>query len=261
MVKYFRVWRQLAVMAAASYMSNRIEYSSYFLGKVLRFLLLLLMIVSIFNHAGNIAGYTKYQTIAFFLTAFLVDTIGQAFFRGVYLFRDDIRKGNFDFVVSKPINSLFYSLLRLPDFLDVIFLVPLSALIFYTFSQLGIFQNSLIIFLYLAFVFLSIIIIAAIHIISVSFAVWTMESESFIWIFRNAMFIGLFPPEIFSSSVQLIFTFAVPIIIIVAVPAKALLGLLTFEMAIIALAVAFVFFGGSLLLWRVALKHYSSASS
>lgn len=261
MRKYFRVWKQLAVMAAGSYMSNRIEYSSYFLGKILRFSLLLLMIISIFSHTKNIAGYTKYQAIAFFLTAFLVDTIGQAFFRGVYLFREDIRKGNFDFVVSKPIGSLFYSLSRLPDFLDVIFLIPLSVLIVFTFSQLGIFQNPLSIFLYLVFILLSIVIIAAIHIISVSLTVWTMESESFIWIFRNAMFMGLFPPEIFSNPIQLIFTFAVPIIIIVAVPAKALLGLLTIKLAITALAVTFVFFGGSLLLWKTSLKHYSSASS
>lgn len=242
-------------------MSNRIEYASYFLGKVIRFSFLLMVIFAIFNHTKSLAGYSKYQAVAFFLTAFLVDTIGQVLFRGVYLFREDIRKGNFDYVVSKPIGSLFYSLSRLPDFLDVVFMIPLIALIIFTFSRLGIFQNPLNIFLYLAFIFLSIVIIAAIHIISVSLTVWTMESESFIWIYRNAMFMGLFPPEIFSNPVQLIFTFAMPIIIIVAVPAKALLGLLTFKMTIIALAVAFVFFSGSLLLWKTAIKHYSSASS
>jgi len=248
-------------MAAASYMSNRIEYGSYFFGKVVRFAFLLVAILAIFNHVKTMAGYSKYQVIAFFLTAFLVDTIGQALFRGIYLVREDIRKGNFDYVVSKPLNSLAYSLFRLPDFLDVIFLVPLLTLVIYTFVKLGIFSNPANILLYLVFILISTIILVALHIVSVSLTVWTMESESFIWIYRNAMFLGLFPPEIFSNPVQLIFTFAMPIIIIVAVPAKALLGILTPGMALAALAVAFVFFFGSLLLWKISLKHYSSASS
>jgi len=248
-------------MAAASYISNRIEYGSYFLGKVIRFIFLLLVIISIFSHTKTMAGYSKYQVIVFFLTAFLVDTIGQALFRGIYLVREDIRKGNFDYVVSKPLNSLVYSMFRLPDVLDVIFLIPLFVLIIFTFIKLGVFFNPTNIFLYIIFISLSIIILTALHIISVSLTVWTMESESFIWMYRNAVFLGLFPPEIYSNPIQLIFTYILPIIVIVAVPAKALLGLLTLQMVLMALAVSFVFFFGSLLLWKTALKHYSSASS
>ena len=261
MKKYFRVWKQLAKLATESYMSNRIEYGSYFLGKIIRFAFLFLMIFAIFGHTQVIAGYSKYQVIAFFLTTYLVDTLGQSAFRGVYLFRDDVRKGNFDYIISKPINSLFFVMSRLPDILDMIFLLPLAIFIIFTFSKLNIFQDPIYILFYLLFLILSTMIITAFHIISVSLTVWTMESESFIWVLRNATFIGLFPPEVYSGAVQVFFTIFVPVIVMFAFPVKALMGMMTFEMASVAFGIATVFFGGSLLLWNASLKSYSSASS
>src|SRR4030042_4708591 len=118
MKKYFRIWKQLLILAAGSYLSNRIEYGSYFLGKILRFSFFFIMILSIFNRTQSLAGYTKYQVIIFFLTAFFTDSIGQAFFRGIYLFRQDVQRANFDYVISKPVNPLFYIMSRMTDILD-----------------------------------------------------------------------------------------------------------------------------------------------
>ena len=119
----------------------------------------------------------------------------------------------------------------------------------------------MVIIYYALFILLGFVVVASLHIISAALTVWTMESEVFIWFYRTATFAALFPPEIFSHPIQLFFTFIVPIVIIVAVPAKALLGILTFRLALTAIAVAIVFFVGSLLLWKTSLKHYSSASS
>lgn len=261
MRKYFRVWRQLVILAFGSYVSNRMEYGSYFLGKIVRFSFFLLMVLAIFSHTQNIAGYTKYQVVVFFLTAFFMDSLGQAFFRGIYLFRQDVQRANFDYVLVKPVNPLFFILTRMTDLLDIILLAPLVALIVYTFSKLGVLGNPVVIVFYVLFVALGFIVVASLHIISAALTVWTMESEVFIWFYRTATFAALFPPEIFSHPIQLFFTFIIPIVIVVAVPAKALLGILSFQTALVALAVAIVFLVGSLLLWRTSMKHYSSASS
>jgi len=259
--KYFRIWKQLVVLAFGSYISNRMEYGSYFLGKIVRFSFFLLMVLAIFGHTQNIAGYTKYQVIIFFLTAFLMDSLGQSFFRGIYLFRQDVQRASLDYVIVKPVNTLFFILTRMTDLLDITLLVPLMALIIYAFSKLGVLGNPAAIFQYLLFVAIGFVVVASLHIISAALTVWTMESEVFIWFYRTSTFAALFPPEIFSHPIQLFFTFIIPIVIIVAVPAKALLGILTFRLALTAIIVAIVFFTGSLLLWKTSLKHYSSASS
>ncbi len=261
MKKYLKVWKQLSVCAIGSYLSNRIDSLSYFLGKLVRFGFFLLLIVSIFRHTDNLAGYGKYAVILFFLTFNLMDVLPQAFFRGIYLFRDDVRKGNFDFILAKPVSPLFYSLTRLTDLLDMLFLLPTIALIVYTVLKLPDAVTAVNIASYVGFVLIGMLILVGIHILSAVITVWTLESENFVWFYRESMTIGRFPPEIYSPVVQVIFTYFMPVIIIIAFPAKALLGMLSATNIILALIYSILFFSTAVFLWRLSLKHYQSASS
>lgn len=260
-IKYFRVWKQLTNCAVGSYLTNRIDSAAYFVGKLIRFGFFILLIFSIFRFTDNLAGYGKYEVLLFFLTFNLVDVASQSFFRGIYMFKEDVRRGNFDYTVSKPINSLFYSLTKITDILDIAFLIPIIILIIFTVYKLPAIITFANLLLYIILIFTGLLIILGIHILSACFTVKTAESENFIWLYRETMAIGRFPPEIFSPSVQIIFTFILPIIIIVGFPAKTLLGLLAWPWIIFACVYAIAFFMLSVLLWKWSLKKYSSASS
>ncbi|MCU0679060.1 MAG: ABC-2 family transporter protein [Planctomycetes bacterium] len=261
MNKYFKVWKQLSACAIGSSLSNRLDSSSYLLGKLVRFGFFLLLIHAIFAHAETIAGYTKYEAILFFLTFNLMDVIPQAFFRGIYLFRNDVRLGNFDFVLTKPVSPLFYSLTRLTDILDMLFLLPTVALLVYTVIKLALPITLASLLMYLAFVLVGNIIILGIHIFSACVTIWTMESENFIWFYRESMTIGRFPPEVYSVWVQWIFTLAMPVIVVAAFPAKVMLGALSWPWMLFTLFYTALFFSAAMLLWKISLKKYSSASS
>lgn len=261
MKKYIRVWKQLSNCAVSSYLTNRIDSTAYFIGKLIRFGFFILLIFSIFRFTDNLAGYGKFEVILFFLTFNLLDVASQSLFRGIYMFKEDVRRGNFDYVISKPVNSLFYSLLKLTDILDLIFLIPIIALLIFTVWKLQMAITFLNLALYLFLVFTGLLIILGIHIISAGITIRTQEGESFIWLYRDTMSIGRFPPEIFSPSVQIFLTFILPIIIIVGFPAKALLGILSWQWIIFACVYAIVFFSLSVLFWKWNLKKYSSASS
>lgn len=261
MSKYFRIWRQLSVNAASSYMSNRIEYGAFFLGKIIRFGFFILLILAIFNYTDSLAGYDKHQTLLFFLTFNLLDVTAQAFFRGIYLFKNDIKTGNFDYVLSKPVNSLFYSMSRLTDILDLIFLVPIIGLIIWVFPLALPDLSFANVFSYFIFFTLGMIIVLSLHIFAAVITIISIENENVIWVYREAMAIGRFPPEIFSPTVQAFFTYVIPIIIICAFPVKAFLGILSVKMMVLAVVITLIFMLASLMLWKVALKRYSSASS
>jgi ABC-type uncharacterized transport system permease subunit len=77
---------------------------------------------SLYRFTDNIAGYSKYQALLFFLTYNFLDVASQAFFRGIYSLRDDVRKGDFDYIAVRPVNPLFYLLTKITDILDFIFL-------------------------------------------------------------------------------------------------------------------------------------------
>ena len=260
-VKYFRVWKRLTSLSAGSYLSNRIDSLSYLAGKLVRFGFFLLLILALFRHTGTVAGYTKYEVILFYLTFNLIDVLAQALFRGIYLFRFDILRGNFDFVLSKPVNALFYSLSRLTDLLDTIFLVPIVALIAYAMAHLPAPPSLSGVLLYAAFVGMGMLIVLGIHILSASITIWKRESENFIWLYRDAMTVGRFPPEIYAPAVQLLFIFVIPIITIIGFPVKVLLHALSGTWMLFMLIYTVLFFWCSLALWRKALRSYSSASS
>jgi ABC-2 type transport system permease protein len=259
--KYFRIWKQLSSLAVGSSLSNRIDSAAYLVGKLIRFGFFLLLIASIFRFTDTLAGYSKYEVILFFLTFNLIDVFAQALFRGIYVFRYDISRGNFDFVLSKPVNPLFYSLSRQTDILDFIFLLPIGALIAYVVAKLPDPVGLSGVILYGSFVLTGMIIALGIHIISASVTIWKIESENFIWLYRESMTIGRFPPEIYSPAVRAFFIFAIPIITIVAFPVKAILQALDWKWMVFALVYAGGFFAFSLRLWEWSLNKYGSASS
>ncbi len=261
MNKYFRVWKQLTNCAVSSYLSNRIDSGSYFLGKIVRFAFLILLIFSIYRFTDNIAGYTKYQALLFFLTYNFLDVASQAFFRGIYMLREDVRKGDFDYTAIRPVNPLFYLLTKITDILDIVFLGIIIFFIIYFVVLLEVQVTSLAILLYVFLLLLGFLIILGIHVFSAGVMIRSVESENLIWLYRNTISAGRFPPEVYSPIVQFIFTFIFPVIIIVGFPTKALFGLLGWPWIIFACIYAIVFFSLSVLFWERSLRKYSSASS
>lgn len=259
--KYLKVWKQLSVCAMGTYLSSRIDMATFFVGKIIRFCFVLIFIFSLFRFTDTLAGYSRYEVVLFFLTFNLVDVFAQAFFRGIYLFKDDIKSGNFDYVISKPVNPLFYSITRLTDILDMIYLVPIISIIIYTVTKLSVEVTVASVFFYMLFIIIGLVVALSFHIISACVNIWATESENFIWLYRDTLVIGRFPPEVFSFTLQFFFTFIIPVMIMVSFPTKVLLGILSWQQGLLAGLYASGFFIISLLLWKVSLKKYSSASS
>lgn len=261
MKKYFNVWKQFIKLTFSSYISNRIDSVAYFAGKIFRFLFFFTVIYGIFGHTRLLAGYTKHEAILFFLVYNIVDASAQAVFRGLYYFKDEVRKGNFDYILSKPVNSLFVVLIRQTDILDIIFLIPIFIITAFIVIKMKIYFTLMGLAAAIFLILASFVIVLGIHIIIAGATIWLTENENIIWLYRDAMTIGRFPPDILPNPVQLFFVIVVPVITINAFPTKALLGNISWQWIIFACVYAVVFFALSVLFWKQSLKKYSSASS
>lgn len=242
-------------------LSNRIDGITYLLGKVLRFGFFLLFIVSIFRHTDSLAGYSRDEVLLFFLTFNFIDVMTQVFFRGVYVFKHDIRLGSLDYTLIKPVNALFYSLSRMIDFLDTLFIIPITVFLIVLLVKMGIVFHFASLAAFAGFLTMSFLIIAGFHILSLAMTVWTSESENVIWMYRESMTLGRFPPEILSAKMISFFTYVIPIVVIVSFPTRALLGDIGLREFFIAVSVAAYFFAFSLFVWRQSMMKYASASS
>jgi ABC-2 type transport system permease protein len=260
-MKYFRVWRRLAVMSFLLQTESFISSFGYLLGKLVRIGFFLFFLFSIFKHTDALAGYSLQEVALFFLTFNIVDILAQLFFRGVYGIRSLIREGDFDYFLIQPANVLFRVAFQTVDFLDVVTILPVFAITFYLFRRIHMEAPIAHFFLYALLTLNGLVIAFAIHIAVASLAVLTQELENTIWIYRDLMTLGRFPSDIYDPPMRAILTFVVPVAVMVSFPAKAFLGRLSPAWMIQAGFMAMTSLALSLWFWTFSIRRYTSVSS
>lgn len=259
--KYIRVWLKLTACAFSVDLSNRVIAIFALTGKILRFLFFLGFLVLLISKTKTLLGYNLYQVVFFFLTFNLVDILTQLFFRGAYHFRGLIIYGKLDLILVKPINTLFASLGSHTDVYDLITLIALLGYMIY-FLVKGYIEITVAgILLYLAFLICSFLIALAFHIFALGVGVLTTEIDHLIWIYRDLSGMARVPVDIYREPLRTFLTFVVPVGIMMTFPAKALMGLLSWQWVVFSFLISGVFLWASLRFWKYALTQYSSASS
>jgi len=259
-LRYFSLWQRLTLNSFGVWLSSLFAATLFVLGKLLRFIFFFVFLFALFFRVQTIAEYTFLQAIFFYLTFNLVDTTTQLFFREVYQFRRLVVSGDFDLVLTKPMSPLFRALVGGADPLDLIMLVPYIGFLIFVASNVK--EFSLIHgALYFLFLINAFIIATGFHILILSLAIVTTEIDHAIMIYRDLTSMGRVPVDIYQEPLRSLITFVVPVGIMMTFPAKAFLGLLSVDWAIIALILSVLFFILCLRVWRFALTKYSSASS
>jgi len=256
-IKYLKLWLKTTNLSLQMRIMTRGASLMYLVGKLIRFLFFLIMLFVILGQTKTLAGYNQQQIIIFFLIFNLVDIIGQLFFRGIYFFRNEVVSGHFDLTLVKPANALFQILTVQTDLLDT----PLLVIMLFLFIKQGIKITFINFLLFLLIFGASFLIITAIHIIIASIGVITTEVDNAIWIYRDLSLMAKVPVDIYIDWIRSMFTFILPIAVIFTFPAKALLGILSWQWIIYSLIISVILFYISLKFWHFALTRYTSASS
>ncbi|MBI2018046.1 ABC-2 family transporter protein [Candidatus Daviesbacteria bacterium] len=259
MKKYLRVWWVFAINSFQTQMMVRWAMGVFLFGKLLRFAIFSFFIWVLLSRTQALAGYSLTQTFFFYLSFNLIDVIAQLLFREVYRFRPAVVNGTFDFYLIKPYNALFRALTSGPDLLDIITLIPLLGAIAYFIGVLQINFFNVLIFVLLALA--GFLIATAFHILVLALAVATTEIDHAIMLYRDVTNLGRFPIDIYKEPLRGFLTFIIPVGLMMSFPAKSLMGFLSPLLVIYTLIFSLVFLYLSILIWKLSLKHYSSASS
>ncbi len=258
--RYLAIWARMAAMSLQAQMSHPLGSVGFLLGKLVRILFFFAFVVAIFKSVKSLGGYGLADMALFFLTFNLVDLGAQIFFRGIYGARRVVEEGDFDFYLIQPCSPLFRLLFTTLDFLDLATALPVLVLLVMVFKRLPAlgFGRYALYFLLTAN---GVAIAMAIHVLVAGLAVRTQELENSIWVYRDLMFMGKFPTDIYGAVARWALTLVVPVAVMCTFPAKALLGLLSpawivysfgFALALLALARRY---------WLDSVRLYTSSSS
>ena len=249
-----------ASMAMQAQLSYRLGSFGFLLGKMIRLFFFFAFMAAVFQHVEQVAGYSLVETALFFMTFNLVDMSAQILFRGVYGARRTVSEGDFDFYLVQPCSPLFRITCSTVDFLDMVTILPvivMTGMVFARLPAMGWERHAL----YWLLIFNAVALIYAIHVLVAGLAVRTQELESAIWIYRDVMFMGKFPVDVYAPSVRHALTFVIPIAVMTTFPAKAFLGRLSTMWIAYAFAVTAAALPLSCLYWNRSVARYTSSSS
>lgn len=258
--KYFKFWWLTVNSSTQTALSSRFSALLFLIGKFLRFLMFLGLIIIIASQTKKIAGYSLWQMALFYATFNFIDTAAQLFLREVYRFRSYVVSGDFDYFLTKPISPLFRSLFGGSDVLDLPLFITSLILIFYVSGKIG--PISIVsTFTYILLIASALVIAIAFHIFVISIGIMTTEVDNTIMLYRDLTQMGRFPVDIYREPISWLITFVVPVGIMMTFPAKSLLGSLSTGLIITSLIISGTFLFLSLKFWKFSLKNYTSASS
>jgi len=256
---YFKVWLKMSKNAFSMMLTHRAALYIFLFGKILRFGFFIAFLYFMLKGTQTLAGYTSNQVVFFFLSFNLVDVLAQFLFREVYRFRPLVVSGDLDLVLAKPLSALFRVLMGGADIIDLITIPPLIFAIYYVAGSLGptFFQG----LLYIVLILNGLLIATAFHIAVLSLGIITLEIDHTIMIYRDITNLGRFPVDIYRQPLRGVLTYLIPVGIMMTLPAKALMGLVSPLGVGISLGLAAAGIFLSLRFWNLALRQYTSASS
>lgn len=257
---YIRLWWLFAKMTTQIAFQSRFGASVFLIGKILRFGFFLLFLIVLVTKTKGIAGYSFWQVLFFFATFNMLDSIPQFLWREVYRFRTYVMRGFFDYIVTKPVSPLFRGLFGGSDMLDLFILFVSFFFVIYTGMHIdGVTISGIV--LYILLMVNTLLIALSFHIFVLAVGVLTTEVDNAIMLYRDLTQMGKIPIDVYQEPVRGLLTFIIPIGIMMTFPAKALMGLLSFENLVIAGMFGMVLLVCSYLFWQFSLRRYASVSS
>ncbi len=256
-MKNFKIFWLFAKYSVKTTLQSPLGILLFSVGKLIRFSMFFSFVYYLVSRTNLLAGYTLNQTIIFYLTYNIIDSLAQLLFREVYRFRPLVVSGELDSILLKPYHPFMRILIGGVDILDVGISIIYIGITGYFIAQLpGITLYSVV--LYIALVTNALIIATGFHIAILALGILSTEVDHTIMIYRDFTKMGSFPIDIYKQPIQFIFTFVIPIGIMLTIPVKGLLGVLTTQLYLISFIMAAAILGSSLLFWQYALRRYQS---
>ncbi|HJS08011.1 MAG TPA: ABC-2 family transporter protein [Pirellulales bacterium] len=218
---------------------------------------------------GAGTGWGKYEFFVFLSTTLFINSLVQAFFMpNAEEFSEQVRTGGLDFALLKPIDTQFLISLTKVDWSSLSNFIFAIVLLSYSLAQLDYAPGIPQVLLYPVYVFCGVAILYSLMIALASTSIWLGRNQNLYDFWFYITNFSRYPMEIYRGPIgtplRRLFTFLIPVLVVVNVPARLLA--LPFEadnwwLALFTLAATVGSLFASRWLFLRALASYRSASS
>jgi ABC-2 type transport system permease protein len=217
----------------------------------------------LYLHTDSIGSWTKWQVVLLIATSNFIQQIFQAIFLiNLTNLSELVRSGKLDFLLLLPVNTRFVVSLRQLDLGGFLNAGAAVCVMAYAAHRLALHPGLIQILGYLVLVLLGVLIHYSLMLLLAATCFWTVKAQGIVWGYYNLFNIARMPDEAFRGLFKVVFTFAIPMLLVSNVPARVMADKLASPGLVgLLLAVAVACAILSELGWRASLRRYTSASS
>ena len=262
MRRYARLLAMQLRISVAAAMAYRANFLIEGLMSAAWLALTLLPLYVLYSHRESVNGWDMPSAVivmAYFtaLRAFLEGIVSPSLVDLV----ERIRSGSFDYILLKPVDAqVMVSASRYEPW-KVFDLAGAVLMVTYAFRQRGTAPSGGELLLGLVLFVAGAVAMYALWIICAAASFWVGRLDNLMYLLGAIFDTGRWPVYVLPGAWRLVFTFVIPIAVMTTFPAMALLGTLGAERAIGSIVGAFALLVVSRLVWRAAIRSYTSASS
>jgi ABC-2 type transport system permease protein len=258
--KYWQVYRQFVNHSFAEAMSFRAHFVLLIVMDLFFYLSLLGSIDFIFQHIDQIGPWQKPQFMFFASFMVAIDHLHMTFIsESFWNLSRDIRTGRLDFVLIKPIGSLFqifFRYIRPGTMLNGF--VPWSLLIYYGLElNLSVWDWILLPILIVC----GLTLLTSVEILLSMVMFWTVESFGINFLRMQLQQLARWPDFIYRFYARKLFSFGIPVLLVGSAPVQFLFDRNNWErlvLMLVLIVVNWMLIGKA---WQWGLRSYESASS
>lgn len=267
--RYIRVWLMFFRNSLVREMTFRGNFLIELVTRAFWFAAQLVLFEIIYRQVPAIRDWNRDEYFAFMATGMLINALVEAFFMpNCANYSELIRTGNLDFVLLKPIDTQFLISFQTVNFAMINQVLMAAALLWYAVSRLSVPMTVGNVAAYLLLVGVGMAFFYSLMIALASTSIWLGRNQGLYDFWFYITVFARYPQNFYQSSggevLWFVFSFIVPILLVVTVPSRVLLHK-ALEPSPIVLVVApaatLIMLGLSRWIFQRSLSHYRSAGS
>src|SRR6266540_3086987 len=261
--RYLTIYAALWKNSVVREMSFKANFLLWIFVELLWFALQLTFFMVIYSHTDRIGTWSKWQVVMLLGGSHFIQQIFSAIFlTNCTQLSELIRTGKLDFMLLLPVNTRFLISFRQVDLGGFVNAASAVGVMFYAGRQLSLSPSAAQILGFGLLAACSILVHYSLMLMLAATSFWTVRAQGIVWGYYNLFNIARLPDEAFHGLFKAVFTFALPMLLVANVPVKLLVRKLSspLEMLVL-LGMAVVCLALSEAVWRISVRHYTSASS
>jgi ABC-2 type transport system permease protein len=259
---YLRIWAASAKYSLVRATMFRGDLFIWALVELFWISVNVIMVDVIYAHTATIAGWTKYEMLLLVGTSMLIQRFLMGFFwSGIFEMGRNVRSGLFDFTLAQPGDPLFMASTRKLELDGLLNSLVAAGLVVYSAGKLGLRPGAGDLALYACMVACGVVIHYSALVLAMSLSFWITSSQGVEGSYFTLMEFSRLPREAFSGIVKVVFVWVLPVVVVSNAPARELLHGFQPLWAAGLVAATAGWLAFAVIIFRLGLRRYTSASS